>query len=466
MIEEHFCRPYLSNISSLDKISTDETRFNANESLDRCGEWKEYSSLTRIRDGLKNCLTVMTLGDGSDNCRNRFDELFFGVGRTISSFGCNNERQDKCSLLRQYISQSSTSSKKNDGLQERSWLSFRFHCDTFSDLQGNEDETPLECQEWWICPEDQQRWQSGQCREASWGNDFEWDCANADDEHGRLNFTTEYTLQSAFVYNFTNRSFFVPSSCPGQSSPFLCLSLDATRQGFSCLNWSQIGDGNIDCAGGMDECNTLPHCSESLSILGSNYLCPSTITCIPYYFHCSKEECRCPNRSDDRLWCSRQHRPSNCSGRSDFVCFDGRCAEGGRCDRYLECAFGEDEYMCDYPSSLSNNFIGSRKLKRSSRGKRPSILRFSRYPLDVNITQSSSIVSTVDPPITSSPNPFISSASLYMCNRGVGILLTKNHALVACFCPPQYSGNKCQFHADRVSVILHVDLSIAFFNRK
>ena len=209
----------------------------------------------------------------------------------------------------------------------------------------------------------------------------------------------------------------------------------------------------------MDECSTLPHCSESLSILGSNYLCPSTNTCIPYYFHCSKEEYRCPNRSDDRLWCSRQHRPSNCSGRSDFVCFDGRCAQGGRCDRYLECTFGEDEYMCDYPSSLSNNFIGSRKLKRSSRGKRPAILRFSRYPLDVNITQSSSIVSTVDPPITSSPNPFISSASLYMCNRGVGILLTRNHGLVACFCPPQYSGNKCQLHADRVSVILHVDLS-------
>ena len=57
MIEEHFCGPYLSNISSpgLDSNSPLATPVQ-NGSTDRCGEWKEYSSVTRIRDGLKNCL--------------------------------------------------------------------------------------------------------------------------------------------------------------------------------------------------------------------------------------------------------------------------------------------------------------------------------------------------------------------------------------------------------------------------
>ena len=34
-----------------------------------------------------------------------------------------------------------------------------------------------------------------------------------------------------------------------------------------------------------------------------------------------------------------------------------------------------------------------------------------------------------------------------------------NHRSIDCFCPPQYYGEKCQFHADRLSVVLHPDLS-------
>ena len=476
MIEDHFCLPYLRNISSSNTISTDH---------DRCGEWKEYSSVTRLRDGWKNCLngkdeeeqtegeiekscgrvrrhrfhcsrdqptclSVMNLGIESENCRNRFDELFFGVGRTISSLGCHNQRQDECSLLRQYISQSSKSMTKTDNIERRSGLSFRFHCDTFSDLPGREDETLLECQQWWICLQDQRRCLSGQCFEQSWLVDNEWDCSDASDEHDLLNWITEITLEQASRYNFTNGSFFIPSNC-SQSDPFLCLSLNATRQGFECFNLSQIGDGNIDCAGGQEERNTLPHCSEPLSTLGSNFLCPSTNSCIPYNLHCSRDEYRCPRRSDDQFWCDRQHRPENCDDLNDFVCFDGRCFKGGRCDAYLQCPFNEDEYMCDYSTSSSTDLINHRKWKRLSRGSRSSILRLSLYPFDLNITQSSSITST--------PNPVFSSLSPYWCNRGLGILLTMNHSSIVCFCPPQYYGDKCQFHRDRLSVVLHFDLS-------
>ena len=493
LIEEHFCQPFLSNISS-------SATFNVNESLDRCGEWKEYSSVTRINDGLKNCLngrdeeeqtetqiekscasvrqhrfhcsadqptciSVTRLGIGAENCRNGFDELLFGVGRTISSIGCNNQRQDECFLLRKYISQSSTPLRKNE-LEERSGLPFRSHCDTFSDLPWGEDETRVECQQLWVCPKDQFRCQSGQCFEQSWMGDLEWDCSDASDEHAWLSFLASVTIDRASRNDFRNQSFFIPSTC-NQSHPYLCLSSRSTEQGFSCFNSSQIGDGHIDCAGGQDEQTIFEHCSQSeSSILGLNFLCPSTNSCIPYYFHCWKDEYRCPNRSDDQLWCDRQSRPSNCSDLNDFVCFDGRCLKGGRCNQYFECLFFEDEYMCDYPSSLSKGLIVPRKSKRLSRGRKPSILHLPRYPVDMNMTQfsseSTSTLATILPPIISLRNTSFSPLLAYWCNRGLGILRT-NRSSVVCFCPPQYYGKKCEYHSDRLSVVVHLDLSQSTF---
>ena len=57
------------------------------------------------------CLSVTRLGMGIENCRNDFDEVFFGMGKTISTIGCNDQRQDECSLLRECISQSSISTQ-------------------------------------------------------------------------------------------------------------------------------------------------------------------------------------------------------------------------------------------------------------------------------------------------------------------------------------------------------------------
>ena len=89
------------------------------------------------------------------------------------------------------------------------------------------------------------------------------------------------------------------------------------------------------------------------------------------------------------------------------------------------------------------------------------------YPSDVNITQFSSesslIISTVSPSITPISNTSLSFVSPYWCNRGLGILSTLNYRSVICFCPPQYDGDFCQFHADRLSVVLHLDLSQSIF---
>ena len=461
MIEQLFCQSFLSTNMS----STGHACHHENESTDVCGEWNPCLSVTRIRDGEKNCLngrdeeeqremeldkscgsvrrhrfrcsndeatclSVMTLGDQIQSCRNGFDELWFGMSRTLSSLNCNNRRQDECSLVREYISQSSLTSLNPS---EEFRLPFRSHCDTFLDLPRGEDEDLRECQQRWICPEDQQRCQTGQCISPRWIDDGKWDCADASDEYQLLNSITQLTSQHASQYNFSNRSYFVPSTC-NQSHPFLCLSAKATQQGFSCFDLRQIGDGHVDCAGAIDERNTLEHCSESSSMLGSHFRCASTNTCIPFHLHCS-DGYRCPRRSDDQFWCERQHQPSICSGRNDFVCFDGQCVKGGRCNFLFECAFGEDEYMCDYPSSFHQSLLPYRQVKRFSRRTSPS---------NADVDQGASNTSS-------------SSLSPYWCNRGLGVLL--RNGSVVCFCPPQYYGEKCEYHQDRLSVVLHLNLS-------
>ena len=491
IIEELLCRLSSTNISLSENILTDQQCLHANESSDRCSEWNQCLSNTRIVDGMENCLnatdekepremeiekscarvrhhrfrcsikqltclSVMTLGDHLDQCENEFDELWFGVGRTISSVNCHDRRKDECSRVRHYIDQS-WKSLKNEINSERG-LSLHSYCDTFGKVGRKEDEDLPECRRSWICLDEQWSCQSGQCIERIWVDDAEWDCADASDEHNWLKYRAQWTLRHALNYNFTNRSYFVPHQCH-QSAPFLCLSSEATRQGFSCFNLSQIGDGHIDCAGATDERLTLKHCSRP-SVLGASFLCPSSNTCIPYWFHCSTDTYRCPNRSDDEHWCARQNWPANCIGMRDFICFDGRCFKQARCNRRFDCPFGEDEYMCDYVSSNENTLVPHRREKRFNLGAKPNTLRFPLYPSVVNTTElDSHSLTTVAPPRIDIRN--ISSSTIlspFRCNRGLSILAKKNHSIV-CFCPSQYSGAKCEYHTDRLSVLLHLDLS-------
>ena len=480
MTEEHFCRPARSDIR--------QECHHWNESTGVCQEWNPCLSITRIRDGFKNCLNgsdeeeeqqqemsierscaqvrrhrlrcsaeqsmclnVMLIGNGNLDCTNGFDESWLGTGRKLTSLYCNDQREDECPFLRQYIDQSWTmlnASETGATLQ----LPFRSYCDTFENLATREDESFSECRQWWICREDQRRCGTGQCIEHSWLNDGEWDCPDASDEYEWLEHRAQATLRQASRQNFTNRSYFIPSTC-NESHPFLCLSSRATRQGFSCLNFSQIGDGQIDCAGALDERVILQSCPDS-SIVGNRFLCPSTNTCIPYHLHCFVDQ-RCPNPSDDELWCSRQSSAENSRDAKDFVCFDGRYFPGGRCSRSAECLFAEDEYMCDYLSSYSRTFIPFREEKRISPEIRAKSLPLSLYPSNVKIEQSlTQWIQPLPPPIHVRSNI---SELPYWCNRGLGLLSVDGSAL--CFCPPQYFGEKCEYHQDRLSVLIFLNVS-------
>jgi hypothetical protein len=246
LTEEHFCRLTL-NMTTSESVETKQRCHHSNESTDRCGEWNPCLSNTRILDGSKNCLngsdevektvseveescvqvrrhrfrcsreqptclSVVALGDRSSHCRSGFDELWFRTGRRLSLVNCNNRWKDECSLLRQYIEQSSTSIENNQRRAEIR-ISFRSHCDTFWDLQSRRDENTRECRQSWICVEGQFKCHTGQCVQQKWVRDAEWDCEDASDEYWGLNVTTQSALQEASLHNFTNRSYSIPSHC-------------------------------------------------------------------------------------------------------------------------------------------------------------------------------------------------------------------------------------------------------------
>jgi hypothetical protein len=493
LTEDLFCQPS-RNIWS-ENIESGERCRHMNESTDRCNEWNSCFSITRIKDGWDNCLnkrdevdqtsveiekscasvrrhrfhcsaeqstclSVMKMGDSYRDCQNNFDERWYGDGHELSKVNCNDRTIDECSLLRQYIDRSWTSISMNQSdMSSEDRISFRSYCDTFWDLHSKEDENLSECRLSWVCSEGQWQCKTGQCIEQNWIYDMEWDCADASDAHYWLNAITQSALIQASNHNFHNRPYFIPSTC-NHSDPFLCLSPEATRQGFSCFNLSQIGDGRIDCAGAIDERNTLRHCSQS-SMLGPSFRCASINTCIPYHLHCWRG-IRCPDQSDDEHWCSRQHQPSNCSDFRDFTCFDGRCVKGRRCDEYPDCLFGEDEYMCDYLVSYRWNLTHYREQKLLLQRTSKNIVRLSQYLRDANVTQLElNSISTVQSPKHLSLNISSSTLSPYWCNRGLGVLAYNNS--IVCFCPPQYYGGKCEYHADRLSVVFRLDLSQSIF---
>ena len=134
---------------------------------------------------------MIRLEDRYSYCRDRFDELCFGVGRTISSIKCNNERQEEMFL-------------NNEGRHPKKIST----CFSFSlwHFWQTEDERKT-------------RWRSSPMSAMV-------DVFNSDrwDEHEWLNFITGWTFEKTSRHELSDESYFVPSTCPSQSHRFLCHS--------------------------------------------------------------------------------------------------------------------------------------------------------------------------------------------------------------------------------------------------
>ena len=368
---------------------------------------------------------------------------------------CNHQRQDECARLRRYIEPQSIN---NEQRLPQSVLPFRSYCDTFWDLDTAEDDNTRECQQAWVCAAGQAQCRTGHCIDPSWITDYEWDCPDAQDETRLLQSIVEKVRETAGPIQIPgNQSYFLSNTC-NQTNSFLCLVPQISHLQFYCINQSQIGDGRIDCAGAIDEQRTMKHCSGSV-ILGYNFKCASSNTCIPYSLHC-QQGFRCPNRTDDDSWCSHKSTSFTCQKAKDFICLDGTCALGGRCNKFAECPLLEDEYMCDQPSSSSGKIIAYREEKELRANTKRRAFLLPRFPADARIIDPMATPNMIEKLTSnsSSANLSLSSTlSAFSCNRGMGILFVDDS--VICFCPPQYFGEKCEYHNDRLSILLQLNLS-------
>ena len=226
------------------------------------------------------------------------------------------------------------------------------------------------------------------------------------------------------------------------------------------MNRDRIGDGQIDCYGAIDERQTLSHCTQP-TMLGENFRCPSSNQCLRYHYYCSSD--RCTTQSDEQFWCTRQNDRSNCLDSINSVCFNGTCVKNGRCNRVIDCALGEDEYMCNYDTTKEDHDTLYRAHKQFFVKNVEQKLHLIRFPSDSNTTHQiwDIIPTTQMRPILPPGTRNISSPIAYWCNRGVGVHMYNGS--IACFCPPQYYGEKCQYHNDRITVLIHLNLSQSIY---
>jgi hypothetical protein len=393
-------------------------------------------------------------------------------GIKLSNLICDTQSKDDCGRIRQYIEASWNLDTNNGSNQqfELSKIPFRSFCDSFWNWDSKEDEDIQMCHKWWKCPENQWQCRSGQCIEFVWVLDGEWDCVDASDEQAlfvpsnnnflrNLNILRNEVPIQKFITLYSNQSFWKICNF---SIEYPCFRVNVTdplniTHNRPCINLNQIGDGHVDCAGGLDERNNLKHCRSS-TMLGYYFQCLSAETCVPYYSHC-------PAKCDDNhVQCFGYNQTSHCSGESDFMCMNGQCEKYSRCDGYFDCSHGEDELFClNKRGSFFANPDDLYRMRKMDGSIRKKILRLPQIPIDADTNK------VTDLPILmlhtdSSTNNFsneINSYVAFYCNRGIGVQLYNQS--IACFCPPQYYGDRCQFHNDRITFLFHLNLSQSIY---
>lgn len=509
-LETWLCRHLLStkeveNYPRYEEYCAHESQTFNNQSynaVDACNDWRQCFSAYRMIDGYsdcvdqrdenrsmfelkfcakiqkyrfqcsqeeKTCLLVGNIGDNVYDCDNMSDELWMSTDRASARFDCLGKSVTDCTLLRQYL-EDSWKPGSRELLKSQNQIPFRAYCDTFWSLSSRKDEETAMCQRGWKCPADRWQCRTGQCIKSEWVLDLEWDCTDGSDEEAlfmmntsiparNLHLRRRSELQSKFRALYRYQPF---AQVCNISTEYSCIRVNVTDPWINatdqrpCIDLSKIGDGKIDCLGAIDERNTLEHC-DNPSMLGYYYFCPSTRTCISYTDHC---QTRCPNLSDDAAWCDRPYHQASCPEKTPFMCFNGSCSEKKACDKGIPlCTHSEDRYMCN-PLEYTRTFY-HRDDKSFDVGSDLPILDLLPFPDDIAVEEinSEEVAHERTTEMRSIRTP--SSIISYQCNRGFGVQWYNGSTI--CFCPEQYYGDKCQYHQDRITVLLSVDFSQSIY---
>ena len=414
-----------------------------------------------------SCLLVTRIGDRYSDCKNNYDERLTGTETMLSELLCNTQSTRGCQQIRQYI-EASTQSATNSSShvqQQPTRIPFYSFCDTFFNTGSKKDEDTSNCQKGWKCRDTEWQCRSGQCIPGKWVLDGEWDCSDASDEQALFasenaisahnsKVVSTYLLHESFNKLYSHQPF---CRICNLTTEYPCFRTDApdpldVERYRPCIDLHKIGDGHVDCVGALDERNNIERCAVP-EMLGNYFLCPDKTHCASYehgcYFPCNDSRIQCVGKRKD-----------GCMGVNDFLCLNGSCATGAWCNQENDCYHGEDEYMCVKQGSgqkLSYEIYREGKEKYSRVMKKE--LQLPQTPSETDRPET--ILTAHSMPRASSSLEQVSSSIAYWCNRGVGVLF--HNRSIVCLCPPQYYGEKCQFHSDRITVLFQLDLSQSIY---
>ncbi|CAF1438144.1 unnamed protein product [Rotaria sordida] len=252
-----------------------------------------------------------------------------------------------------------------------------------------------------------------------------------------------------------------------------------------CINLNRIADGHIDCLGKSDERNIL---KCGLYVVGWQFGCKNYDNfCYSFDLLCSKLGA-CPE-ADHNIACFHR-RGFNCDGKSDVMCLNGTCLRNARCNQKHDCLNGEDEYWCFYDvdsydqgtkryrierrrflqsKATLTQYLFSPRTIHDEQTREIQLLdhiehitksRYAQKKVHTSVDHTTSDDMLIDKYLESfrqNPVGILKAYLPFICNRGIPI--KGDDGRTYCLCSPSYYGDYCEFQADRISIVTHLDLT-------
>ena len=399
--------------------------------------------------GQATCLSVSALADVVRHCASSNHELSRVIQIGVSRVQCNSQLKADCSFFRRLIEASWNDSLHNSTMLEEmqvNQIPFRSYCDTFQDLASNQDENVTLCQSLWTCGSDEWQCHNGQCIDYGWVLDGRWDCFDGSDEetifavgfnesHSNYKWLTDPSLIERF--NRTYGDTLLHTLC----SAAIALGCSATAMS-DTSNHSSTG------------------CVPEYHLDYVFTYCIRTFVAIQHPFECSSSNWSAVSEFSYRKRCLMGESPADgspvygnplsLSPNVDATCWDGTITEWSRCYAWENCPNGEDDFLCGQESLVLTAFRSERQHRFREKKKK---VKLPLFPLPTGIRKDFNQSTTLSASVISLSSNL--SALLNFCNRGVPIWT--QHRFHVCFCPPQYHGEHCQFHSDRITLLTHVN---------